>query len=218
MYNVMMRTAYPNELYHSGVKGQKWGQRRYQNPDGTLTAEGKARYRNAKKKRYNLETEASRAASVYVDRARRLEKQTAKYNKIKERGEDTTKQTAKLDNAKKAEKYWKQHSSEARKELENHVNNMTKEYKNKKIADIPYASTKYGKQVAGNVLTTKNYASAVLTAAVATAITLPTTGRVVVAVPSKRGVLAGYANKMERQQGIKSPYIGSPKALKRDKR
>lgn len=50
MYNVMMRTAYPNEFYHSGVKGQKWGQRRYQNPDGTLTAEGKKRYRNAKKR------------------------------------------------------------------------------------------------------------------------------------------------------------------------
>ena len=32
------------ELYHHGVKGQRWGVRRYQNPDGTLTAEGKARY------------------------------------------------------------------------------------------------------------------------------------------------------------------------------
>ena len=31
-------------LYHWGIKGQKWGVRRYQNPDGTLTAEGKARY------------------------------------------------------------------------------------------------------------------------------------------------------------------------------
>lgn len=31
------------ELYHHGIKGQKWGIRRYQNPDGTLTAEGKAR-------------------------------------------------------------------------------------------------------------------------------------------------------------------------------
>lgn len=30
-----------NELYHYGVKGQKWGVRRYQNPDGTLTAAGK---------------------------------------------------------------------------------------------------------------------------------------------------------------------------------
>ena len=32
------------ELYHSGIKGQKWGIRRYQNPDGTLTDEGKKRY------------------------------------------------------------------------------------------------------------------------------------------------------------------------------
>lgn len=32
------------ELTHAGVKGMKWGVRRYQNPDGTLTPEGKKRY------------------------------------------------------------------------------------------------------------------------------------------------------------------------------
>ena len=32
------------DLYHSGVKGMKWGVRRYTNPDGTLTESGKARY------------------------------------------------------------------------------------------------------------------------------------------------------------------------------
>lgn len=32
------------ELYHYGIKGQKWGIRKYQNEDGTLTSEGKARY------------------------------------------------------------------------------------------------------------------------------------------------------------------------------
>jgi len=35
-----------NDLYlaHHGVKGQKWGVRRYQNSDGSLTSEGKKRY------------------------------------------------------------------------------------------------------------------------------------------------------------------------------
>lgn len=32
------------ELYHHGIKGQKWGVRRYQNPDGSLTLEGYQRY------------------------------------------------------------------------------------------------------------------------------------------------------------------------------
>lgn len=33
-----------NYLAHHGIKGQKWGVRRYQNADGTLTKEGKRRY------------------------------------------------------------------------------------------------------------------------------------------------------------------------------
>ena len=34
---------YLDELYHHGIKGQRWGVRRYQNPDGTLTEAGKKR-------------------------------------------------------------------------------------------------------------------------------------------------------------------------------
>lgn len=35
---------YQNELYHWGIKGQKWGVRRFQNKDGSLTPAGKKRY------------------------------------------------------------------------------------------------------------------------------------------------------------------------------
>lgn len=38
------------ELYHYGVKGMKWGVRRYQNADGTLTSKGKARQAKQTKK------------------------------------------------------------------------------------------------------------------------------------------------------------------------
>ena len=41
----MWQYNYTNELAHHGILGMKWGMRRYQNKDGSLTSAGKKKYR-----------------------------------------------------------------------------------------------------------------------------------------------------------------------------
>lgn len=53
------------ELYHYGIKGMKWGIRRYQNKDGTLTAAGKKR-----------ELEKTRGWSKEAKEARRIKRKS----------------------------------------------------------------------------------------------------------------------------------------------
>lgn len=38
------QTMNQHEIYHHGIKGMRWGVRRYQNKDGSLTSSGKKRY------------------------------------------------------------------------------------------------------------------------------------------------------------------------------
>lgn len=42
--------VYETELRHHGIKGQRWGVRRYQNPDGSLTPRGRKRWAKLQKK------------------------------------------------------------------------------------------------------------------------------------------------------------------------
>lgn len=50
-----------NELYHHGILGQRWGIRRYQNEDGSLTSLGKKRYGDVDSK--NLSSTLNKAVN-----------------------------------------------------------------------------------------------------------------------------------------------------------
>lgn len=76
-----------NELYHHGVLGMKWGVRRYQNKDGTLTAAGKKRYEkdqrnNARKTNRQAQKESVKYRTSLSDAE--LEKKINRLRKEKE--------------------------------------------------------------------------------------------------------------------------------------
>ena len=83
-----------NFIEHHGILNMKWGRRRYQNPDGTLTAEGKIRYSREKRKQAakNLK-KARKVREANKKKEMKLEKKKAK---IVEKGLDEVKKNSKL--------------------------------------------------------------------------------------------------------------------------
>ena len=74
-----------NELYHHGIRGMKWGVRRYQNADGSLTKAGKKRYLTEE----NFERVQAAKANARYAKARRKEdaKTQAEIDKINTKAE-----------------------------------------------------------------------------------------------------------------------------------
>lgn len=62
-----------SEIYHHGILGQKWGVRRFQNPDGSLTEAGKKRYGKQIEKAYtNSKTSSENRQTVRYEMNKEL--------------------------------------------------------------------------------------------------------------------------------------------------
>lgn len=90
-----------NFIEHHGILDMKWGRRRFQNPDGTLTPEGKIRYSREKRKQAAKSLKKARKArEANKKKEMKLAKEKAKVEKKKAKivakGLDEVKKHSKL--------------------------------------------------------------------------------------------------------------------------
>ena len=83
-----------NFIEHHGILNMKWGRRRFQNPDGTLTPEGKIRY--SREKRKQAAKNLKKARKIREANKKKEMKLAKKKAKIVEKGLDEVKKNSKL--------------------------------------------------------------------------------------------------------------------------
>lgn len=133
-YNYM--SSY-DELYHHGIKGMRWGVRRFQNEDGTLTAQGRQRYKD-----YRSDQSTRRSLTRHV---------AADKKNLKARGEAMNEVTKNYNDAQEQMRKASSKvfiSKKKRQELVDEANaNLTKagEELEKRRADLNRAERIYNK-------------------------------------------------------------------------
>lgn len=121
------------ELYHHGVKGQRWGVRRYQNKDGSLTSYGKNRYAKelakleAEKKRVRQQEQTAKKMKKLDDMRKDIDERKKALNP------DDTPESAKQQKAPSVPKKRKL-SELSNEEIQAKIDRMNLENKYKELA------------------------------------------------------------------------------------
>ena len=88
------------ELRHHGVLGMKWGVRRYQNPDGSLTPLGKNRFAEVSDDDRLSTKQTKQARKIYQKQKRRVDNLVLRNENKAERTKDPAKREAAIKAAK----------------------------------------------------------------------------------------------------------------------
>ena len=111
---------YDSVIEHHGVRGQKWGMRRYQNPDGTLTPLGRKKLGRIERKVSKLGNNVNQSKSRYMQLAKKKKNGTATEKELKE-------YEALSSSLKKASSKFKKMSSKLESKKKNLEKNQPKE-------------------------------------------------------------------------------------------
>lgn len=136
-----------NFLCHYGIKGMKWGIRRYQNPDGSLTNLGIQRYGSKKGLKKYIKANISKQRDLQ-ERAMQNQSAVDKASNITAKAKEKYLKTGKSKHlsdylaARDSESVQKAKYKIAENEMKEHYKKLVKEFGKENVSDISYNNGK----------------------------------------------------------------------------
>lgn len=137
------------ELYHHGIKGMKWGVRRYQNKDGSLTKAGQKRYNKemerleAEKKKLKETAKTRSAAQAKKDKMDKLKSEVEDLKNGKDTSETPADKRTRLLKSTDPKELYKDRDALTTNELNERLNRIDTEARLQSKATADQAKTGY---------------------------------------------------------------------------